>query len=147
MNILEKRTVSLVHFNAFSHVRKELFACMCVCSFTQSYLTLCNPLDCRTPGSCIHGIFSDKNTGVGCQFLLQGINPMEGSNSHLLSPARAGRFFTTTAREAPFFPSPTHSYTSRSRIMYPGCKFAHKRTCVKKTSFLYSTLTLSLLLF
>ena len=68
----------------------------------------------------------------GCQFLPQGINPMEGSNSHLLSPARAGRFFTTTAREAPFFPSPNHSYTSRSKITYPGCKFAHKRNMCQK---------------
>ena len=26
----------------------------------------------------------DKNTGVGCHFLLQGIFPNQGSNSHLL---------------------------------------------------------------
>ena len=92
MNILEKRTVSLVHFNAFSHVRKELFACMCVCSFTQSYLTLCNPLDCRTPGSCIHGIFSDKNTGVGCHFLLYGIFPSQQLNPRLLHLLHCRRF-------------------------------------------------------
>ena len=84
MTILEKRTVSLVHFNAFSHVRKELFACVCVCSFTQSYLTLCHPLDCRTPGSRIHGIFSDKNTRVGCHFLLYGIFPIQQLNPRLL---------------------------------------------------------------
>ena len=28
--------------------------------------------------------FPGKNTGVGCQFLLQGIFPTQGSNSHLL---------------------------------------------------------------
>ena len=28
--------------------------------------------------------FSDKNTGVGCHFLFQGIFPTQGSNSHLL---------------------------------------------------------------
>ena len=37
-----------------------------------------------------------------------------------------------TAREAPFFPSPTHSYTSLSRITYPGCKFALKRNMCQK---------------
>ena len=28
--------------------------------------------------------FSGKNTGVGCQFLLQGIFPTQGLNRHLL---------------------------------------------------------------
>ena len=31
--------------------------CMCVCSVTQSCLTLCDPLDCSPPGSSVHGIF------------------------------------------------------------------------------------------
>ena len=30
--------------------------------------------------------FSGKNTGVGCQFLLQGILLTQGSNEHLLHP-------------------------------------------------------------
>ena len=37
-----------------------------------------------------------KNMGVGCHVLLQGIFPTQGSNSHLLSPALAGGFFTTS---------------------------------------------------
>ena len=37
------------------------------------------------------------NTGVGCHFLLQGLFPTQGSNPNLLSPALAGRFFTTCA--------------------------------------------------
>ena len=36
------------------------------------------------PGSSVHEIFPDKNTGVGCHFLLQGIFPTQGSNSCLL---------------------------------------------------------------
>ena len=36
-----------------------------------------------------------KNTGVGCHFLLQGIFLTQESNLCLLSPALAGRFFTT----------------------------------------------------
>ena len=46
----------------------------------QSCQTLCDPVDCSLPGSSVHGIFSDKNTGVGCHFLLQGIFLTQGSN-------------------------------------------------------------------
>ena len=47
----------------------------------QSCLTLCNPMDCSPPGSSIHGINSpDKNTGVGCHSLLQGVFPTQGLN-------------------------------------------------------------------
>ena len=44
---------------------------------TQSCLTLCHPMVCPwdSPG---------KNTGVGCQSLLQGIFPTQGSNLGLL---------------------------------------------------------------
>ena len=47
---------------------------------TQSCLTLCNPMDCSLPGSSVHGDSPDKNTGVGCHALLQGIFPTQGSN-------------------------------------------------------------------
>ena len=36
----------------------------------QSYLTLCDPMDCILPGFSIHGDFLGKNTGVGCHVLL-----------------------------------------------------------------------------
>ena len=46
-------------------------------------------------------VFPGKNTGVGCDFLLQGIFPTQGLKP-LVSPALAGRFFTTsTTWEAP----------------------------------------------
>ena len=41
--------------------------------------TLCNPVDCSLPGSCVHGIM-DKNSGVGCHFFLQGIFSTQGRN-------------------------------------------------------------------
>ena len=45
---------------------------------------------------------SGKNTRVGCHALLQGIFPDPGIKPHLISPALAGRFFTTRATwEAP----------------------------------------------
>ena len=40
------------------------------------------------------------NTRVGYHFLLQGIFLTQGSNPHLMSPALAGRFFTTSLRLA-----------------------------------------------
>ena len=47
--------------------------------------------------------FPGKKAGVGCHALLQVIFPTQGSNWHLMSPALAGRFFTTRATgEAPF---------------------------------------------
>ena len=44
--------------------------------------TLCD-MDCSPPGSSVHGILQDKNTGVGFHALLQGIFPTQGSNQWL----------------------------------------------------------------
>ena len=44
----------------------------------QSWLTLCDPMDCSPPGS------PGKNMGVGCPALLQGIFPTQGPNPGLL---------------------------------------------------------------
>ena len=48
----------------------------------QSCPTLCDPVDCRPPGSRLlcPWDFPGKNTGAGCHFLLQGIFPTQGSN-------------------------------------------------------------------
>ena len=43
-----------------------------------------NPVDCTPPGSSVHRISQGKTTRVGCQFLLQGILPTQGSNPHFL---------------------------------------------------------------
>ena len=56
----------------------------CVSHVAQSYLTLCNPLDCSPPGSSVHQDSPGKNTGVGYHALLQGIFPTQGSNPSLL---------------------------------------------------------------
>ena len=40
-------------------------------------------MDCSPPGSCVHGDSADKNTGVGCHALLQGIFPTQGSDPGL----------------------------------------------------------------
>ena len=56
-----------------AHVLAQLF---------QSCLTLCNPMDCSSPGSLWDS--PGKSTGVGCQGLLQGIFLTQGSNLGLL---------------------------------------------------------------
>ena len=62
----------------------------------QSCSALCDLMDYSPPGSSVQD-FPSKNTGVGCHALLQGIFLTQGSNPHLVSPALAGRFFTTNA--------------------------------------------------
>ena len=55
-----------------------------LCLVTQLCPTLCDPMDCRLPGSSVHGDSPGKNTGVGCHALLQGIFPTQGLNPGLL---------------------------------------------------------------
>ena len=50
---------------------------------TESYLTLCNSMDCSPPGSSVHGDSPGKNPGVSCYFLLQGIFLTQGLNPNL----------------------------------------------------------------
>ena len=45
--------------------------------------TLCNPTDCSSPGSSVHGILRQEYFS-GCHFLLQGIFSMQESNPGLL---------------------------------------------------------------
>ena len=54
-----------------------------VCLVIQLCLTLCTPMDCSPPCFSVHGDSPDKNTGVGCHALLQGIFPTQGSNPGL----------------------------------------------------------------
>ena len=42
-------------------------------------------MDYNLLGSSVHGSFPGKNTGVGCNFLLQGIFPTWGPNPRLLN--------------------------------------------------------------
>ena len=44
----------------------------------QSCPTLCNSIECSQPSSSVHGDSPNKNTGVGCYALLQGIFPTQG---------------------------------------------------------------------
>ena len=50
----------------------------------QLCLTLCDPMDYSPPSSSARGDSPGKNTGVGCQALLQGIFLTQESNAHPL---------------------------------------------------------------
>ena len=54
------------------------------CLVTQSCPALCDPMDCSPPGSSVHGDSPGKNTGMSCHVLLQGIFPIQRSNTGLL---------------------------------------------------------------
>ena len=56
-----------------------------LCLVIQSFLILCDPMDCSMTGSSVHGDSSGKNTEVGSHALLQGIYPTQGSNWGLLN--------------------------------------------------------------
>ena len=47
-------------------------------------LTVCDPIDCSSPGSSDHEYSSGKNIGVDCHALLQGIFPIQVWNPGLL---------------------------------------------------------------
>ena len=55
-----------------------------VCLVTQSCLTLCDPMECSPPDFSVHEDSPGRNTGVGCNGLLHGIFPIQGSNPSLL---------------------------------------------------------------
>ena len=46
-----------------------------LCLVAESRLAFCDPMDCSSPGSSVHGNSPGKNTGVHCHALLQGIKP------------------------------------------------------------------------
>ena len=58
---------------------------------TQSYLTLCDPMDCSSPGSSVHGILLARILDWVAMHSSRGSSrPRDGTQvSHI-----AGRFFT-----------------------------------------------------
>ena len=64
-----------------SILKKHVRACA---KLLQLYLTLCDPTDCKPTRFLYPRDSPDKNTGMGCQALLQGIFPTQGSNPQFL---------------------------------------------------------------
>ena len=72
--------------------------------FLQSYPTLCDPMDCSPPATALSMRFSRHQYWHGLPFPSPGDLPDSGIEpASLMSPALAGRFFTTSATwEAPY---------------------------------------------
>ena len=68
--------------DVFSFLKLPSTPCV-LCVVAQSCPALCDPTDCSPPGSSVHGDSPGQNAGVGCQALLQGIFPTQGSNPGL----------------------------------------------------------------
>ena len=74
----------------------------------QLCLILSDPMDCRLPGSSVHGIFQARIRS-GLPFPTPGDLPDPGiEQASLMSPALAGRFCTTSAIWE--VPTPAHSF-------------------------------------
>ena len=43
-----------------------LFTVKCEGVLSHSVMSLCGPMECSSPGSSVHGIFQERNTGGGC---------------------------------------------------------------------------------
>ena len=61
-----------------------LATCAVLCLVAQWCPTLCEPMNCSTSDSSVHGDSPGKNTGVGCHALLQRIFPTQRSNPGFL---------------------------------------------------------------
>ena len=61
----------------------EVHACLHAKSL-QSYLTLCDPMDCSPPGSSVHGILQARILEWVAMPFSRGIFPTQGSNLCLL---------------------------------------------------------------
>ena len=73
-----------------------------VCLLTQSCPTLYDPVDCRLPGSSMHGIFQQEYWS-GLPLSPPGDLPRPGFEPvSLASPALAGGFFTTVPPGKPY---------------------------------------------
>ena len=92
-----KRRGGILVTDKYENKKKSVFHCVSVCrtpvheGMLSRVLFFADPWPVATSLLCPWD-FSGKSTGVGCHFLLHGIFPTQGLN---LSPALAGRFFTT----------------------------------------------------
>ena len=71
---MNKFNVCRVHFSNWHKVHIQWGA------HAQLYLILSNLMDYNPPGSSVHEDSPGKNTGMGCNALLQGIFPSQGQN-------------------------------------------------------------------
>ena len=78
--------------------------CPCVCVFSESCPTLCDPVDCSPTGSPVHGVFQAVLEWGTVSAFWQGETPVS------LSPALAGGLFATSATWEALQTAPRSAY-------------------------------------
>ena len=71
-----------------------------VCLVAQLFLTLCNAMDCRLPGSSVHGDAPGKNTGVGSVAISFSRGSSQPRDRTQVSHTAGGFFTVWATREA-----------------------------------------------
>ena len=73
---------------------------MCVCSLAQLFVTLCDPKDCKLPGSPVHGIFQARIQKWVANSYSRGSSQPRDQTHISCVYCVAGRFFTWAIGEA-----------------------------------------------
>ena len=122
--LLQKKK-NTIFFISFSQGSNKVWVCVCVCARAHARARACAKWFqlCAFMTLWAHPMKStrllcpwdspDKNTEVSCHALLQGIFPTLSLNPHLISPALADGFFTTST----FWEAPTRDQTSQKALM------------------------------
>ena len=88
-------TEEALYMCVYVHLCVCVCVCVCVCSVAQSCPTLCDPTVYNPPSSSVHGIFQARKLEWVAIFLSKGSSWPRDQTCTPLSPALAGRFFTT----------------------------------------------------
>ena len=93
-----------------------VYVCVCVCVLvTQSYLTLCDPMDCSPPGSSVHGILQARILEWNAITFSRGSS---WSRDQIWVSWIASRFFTIKTSNV------TSQLGGRNWYLCPTCDFA-----------------------
>ena len=76
--------IALGHFDSIDSYKNPSIWIVVPCLVAQLCPTLCDPVECSSPGSSVHGDSPGKNIGMGCHALLQGIFPNQVLKLHVL---------------------------------------------------------------
>ena len=93
--------IILTEYDFFNFCLERDVICVYKVLVTQSYPTLCDPVDCSLPGSSVHGILQARVLEwVDISFSKRSSQPRDWTQVSCI----AGRFFTTWATgEAPVY--------------------------------------------
>ena len=102
----------------YIYVCVYIYMCVCARLFAQLCLTLCDPMNCSSPGSSVHGNSPGKNTRVGCHAPPQGLFPTQRSNPGL--PYFRWILYHLSHQGSPYIyiytQTHTHAYTQLIKI-------------------------------